>query len=72
VFGKSPEPLVKKVGTRWFVTPGSIGAPQGGAAVLDDAGEEIVASIYGPDGRCTLSEPIAIARAAKMKIQGGA
>jgi hypothetical protein len=71
IFGKSPEPLVKKVGTRWFVTPGAIGSPGGGAAVLDDSGEEIVASIYGADGRRSFSEPIAIARAAKMKIQGG-
>lgn len=72
VFGKSPEPLVKKVGTRWFMTPGVIGSNGGGSAVLDDSGEEIVASIYALDGRCTFSEPIAIARAAKMKIQGGA
>ncbi|HEY2512795.1 MAG TPA: hypothetical protein VGI39_18140 [Polyangiaceae bacterium] len=72
VFGKSPEPLVKKVGTRWFMTPGVIGSAGGGAAVLDDSGEEIVASIYGADGRCSFSEPIAIARATKMKIQGGA
>ena len=71
VYGKSPEPLVKKVGTRWFMTPGSIGSPGGGAAVLDDDAEEIVASIYGREGARTLREPIAIARAAKMKIQGG-
>ena len=72
VYGKSPEPLVKKVGTRWFVTPGAIGCPGGGAAILDDDGEEIVARIYAADGTCTLTEPIAVARAAKLKIQGGA
>jgi hypothetical protein len=71
VYGKSLEPLVKKVGTRWFVTPGVIGSPGGGAAVLDDGGEEIVASFYGKDGACSHSEALAIARAAKMKIQGG-
>jgi hypothetical protein len=72
IYGKSPEPLVKKVGQRWFVTPGSIGSAGGGVGVLDDDAEEIVATIYSPDGTRTLSEPIAIARAAKMKIQGGA
>jgi hypothetical protein len=72
VYGKSTEPLLKKVGTRWFMSPGSIGAAAGGAAVLDDGAEEIVASIYAPDGSCTTTEPIAIARATKMKIQGGA
>jgi hypothetical protein len=71
VYGKSSEPLVKKIGARWFVTPGSINSPGGGAAVLDDDGEEIVASVYAADGSCTLREPIAIARATKMKIQGG-
>jgi hypothetical protein len=71
VYGKSPEPLVKKVGNRWFVTPGSIGSPGGGIGILDDTGEEIVASVYALDGSRTLSETIAVARATKMKIQGG-
>ncbi len=71
VYGKSPEPLVKKVGNRWFVTPGAIGAAGGGIGVLDDTGEEIVASVYALDGSRTLSETIAVARATKMKIQGG-
>ena len=71
VYGKSPEPLVKKVGARWFVTPGVIGSKGGGVGVLDDSAEEIVASIYALDGTRTISETIAVARAAKMKIQGG-
>ena len=60
-----------KVGTRWFMTPGAIGSAGGGAAVLDDTAEEIVATVYGADGSCTMTEPIAIVRATKMKIQGG-
>jgi hypothetical protein len=72
VYGKSHEPMVKKVGgSRWFVTPGTIGCKGGGSAVLDDGGEEIVASIYAGDGSLTHKEPIAISRATKMKIQGG-
>ena len=71
VYGKSPEPLVKKVGTRWFMTPGVIGCAGGGIGLLDDGGEEIVASIHALDGSRTLTETIAVARAAKMKIQGG-
>ena len=72
IYGRSPEPLVKRIGARWFVTPGSAGVLGGGAAVLDDDAEEIVASVYGPDGTCTMKETIAIQRATKMKIQGGA
>jgi hypothetical protein len=71
VYGKSPEPLVKKVGNRWFVTPGTIGSAGGGIGILDDGAEEIVASVYALDGSRTLSEPIAVARTTKMKIQGG-
>jgi hypothetical protein len=71
VYGKSAEPLVKKVGTRWFMTPGVIGCAGGGIGLLDDGGEEIVASIHAPDGTRTVTETIAVARAAKMKIQGG-
>ena len=72
VYGKSPEPLVKKVGNRWFLTPGTLDAPGGGIGVLDDSGEEIVASIYALDGSRTLSEALAVPRATKLKIQGGA
>jgi hypothetical protein len=44
----------------------------GGLAILDDDGEEIVASVYALDGTCTLKETISIQRTTKMKIQGGA
>ena len=71
VYGKSADPLVKKVGNRWFMTPGTIGCTGGGIGVLDDGAEEIVASVYALDGTRTLSETVAVARAAKMKIQGG-
>jgi hypothetical protein len=71
VYGKSPEPLVKKVGNRWFLTPGAIGSPGGGIAILDDGAEEIVGSIYSLDGKCTFSETLIVPRATKMKIQGG-
>jgi hypothetical protein len=72
LFGKSPEPLIKKVGNRWFLTPGTIGSPGGGIAVIDDGGEELVATIHAPSGQRTFSETLVVPRATKMKIQGGA
>jgi hypothetical protein len=72
VFGKSVEPLVKKIGTRWFVSPGHIGSPTGGVGVLDDEGAEIVCTIYDGTGTPTLREPLATARATKVRVQGGA
>ena len=72
VYGKSSEPLVKKVGNRWFLSPGAIGSPGGGVGILDDGSEEIIASIYALDGTCTSSETLVVPRTTKMKIQGGA
>jgi len=45
VFGKSAEALTRRVGKRWFVSPGS--APSGGALLLDDAQEPVLATLYG-------------------------
>ncbi len=70
VYGKSPMPLVRKVGTRWFVSPGSVRSGSGGAAVLDDSGEDILATVYTLDGLVTLQETIVVARATKMRVQG--
>jgi hypothetical protein len=71
VFGKSAEPVVKKIGARWFVSPGHVGCVGGSIAVLDDEGEDIVASVYDLEGTCSMRETLAAPRAAKMKIQGG-
>ena len=46
VYGRSTGPLVRKIGPRWFLTPGPVDSPRGGAAVLDDSGEEVVATVY--------------------------
>jgi hypothetical protein len=72
VYGKSDQPLVKKIGTRWFVSPGQIGRESGGLAVLDDAGEDILATIYDVEGKVTTTETLTVQRAAKVRIQGGA
>ena len=72
VFGKSSEPLVKKIGTRWFVSPGHIGAPGGGLAVLDDEDAEVVCTVYDAAGKTTAKETLTVARATKIRVQGGA
>jgi hypothetical protein len=72
VYGKSDNPLVKKIGTRWFVTPGVIGCQGGGIGVLDDEGDEIIATIYDGNGNITTTEPLSVQRATKVRVQGGA
>ncbi|HZU84149.1 MAG TPA: hypothetical protein VE987_14570 [Polyangiaceae bacterium] len=69
VYGKSPAPLVRSIGPRWFVTPGPIACPGGGSAVLDDSGDDVLATVYDVDGRASLSETLTIRRAAKLSVQ---
>lgn len=70
-FGKNDAPLVKKIGTRWFMSPGLIGA-EGGLAVLDDETDEVVATVYDGTGTARQREVLSQARTAKMRVQGDA
>jgi len=71
-FGKSDGPLVKKIGARWFVTPGPIGSAGGGLAVLDDEGEEVTVTIYDSQGNTSQKETLTTTRGTKMRVQGDA
>jgi hypothetical protein len=70
VYGKSEEPLVKKIGPRWFLSPGRVGSPGGGALVLDDEQEDVVATFFDRDGQPHKREALQVTRAAKMRVQG--
>jgi predicted phosphodiesterase len=72
VYGKAETPLIKKIGGRWFVTPGVIGSPGGGLAVIEDDRDEVIATVYDGTGKPTTKETLTLQRAAKMRIQGGA
>ncbi|MBX3223173.1 MAG: hypothetical protein KF795_21860 [Labilithrix sp.] len=63
LFGKSEGPLIRKVGARWFVTPGPIGSRGGGLAVLDDEQNEVVVTIYDGAGKPTHREALGSLRA---------
>ncbi len=69
-YGKSEGPLVKKIGQRWFLTPGPIGSAGGGAIVLDDSSDEVVASFYDAEGRPGQTLTLSTLRAAKLSVQG--
>jgi hypothetical protein len=72
LYGKSDQPMVKRIGTRWFVTPGKVGKESGGTCVLDDGGDEVTVTMYGVDGKPTHHEALTLTRSTKMRIQGGA
>jgi hypothetical protein len=68
VYGKSAAPLAKKIGPRWFLTPGPI-ASTGGGAVLDDSGEDVLVTLYDVDGHEKTSTTLAVPRTAKLNVQ---
>ena len=69
-FGKSDGPLIRKIGARWFVTPGPIGCEGGGIVVLDDEKDDITITIYDSAGKATQTEALSVSRAPKMRVQG--
>lgn len=69
VFGKSAAPLVRRVGSRVFVAPGTIGVEGGGLAILDDEGGGIRIEVRDGTGQVALSEHVA--PVAKVKVQAG-
>jgi hypothetical protein len=70
IYGKSDGALVKKIGQRWFLTPGPIGCEGGGAMVLDDSDDEVVATVFDAAGRASRSEVLTVNRTAKLSVQG--
>jgi hypothetical protein len=70
IYGRSAGPLIKKIGQRWFLTPGPIGCEGGGAIVIEDSDDGIVATVYDAAGRASRSEVLAAARTAKLSVQG--
>ena len=70
IYGKSPEPLVKQIGSRWFLSPGKIGSPGGGSLVLDDDDDEVIATFYGAGGVISRTKKLPTARGARMRVQG--
>ena len=70
IYGKGEGALLKKIGPRWFMTPGPVGAPGCGALVLDDSGERVVATLYDASGRAGATHTLSTGHMAKMSVQG--
>lgn len=70
VYGKSALPVAKRVNSRWFVSPGHVGG-NGGVAVIDDEGDEIVLTVFDMNGRQAMTEALTVQRATKVRVQGG-
>jgi hypothetical protein len=70
IYGKGDAPLVRKIGPRWFLSPGPIGCPGGGGLVIDDTGDELTATIHDVDGRAAMTEKLGSRSAVKMSVKG--
>lgn len=71
VFGRADEPLVRRVGSRTFVTPGPISADGGGLLLLEDGPGGLLIEVRGTSGKVVASDTHVIgAGGAKLKVQG--
>lgn len=71
VYGKSPTPLVKQIGSRWFVTPGSVVCPTGGLMVIADEGEDVTVELFDARGKSMKTERLEMKVRATTTVQGG-
>lgn len=70
IFGKSPEPVIHRVGPRTFVSPGPIDGPAGVALAEDEPGGGIVLSMFDASGNARQRELLAVARTGKLRVTG--
>lgn len=68
IFGRSREPLVKLIGRRWFLSPGSF--PNHGVMIVDDAEEKLRAITYGPDFEPLDSQVLSAPKSLRMRVAG--
>ncbi len=68
VFGKSAQPLVKQVGSRWFLAPGHL--DHFGVMTLEDHDDGIHLTLFDSAGREVRRERLIAARQAKLRVSG--
>jgi hypothetical protein len=68
LYGKSDAPVAKRIGPRWFLSPGPVGVEGGGALVLDDSSDDVVATFYDLEGREIRRQPLGSARAGVFSV----
>jgi hypothetical protein len=71
VFGRSDEPLLRRVGSRTFVTPGPVTSEAGGLLLLEASAAGVHIEVRGSSGNVVASDTHVIgAGGAKLKVQG--
>lgn len=70
VFGKSKVPLVKQVGSRWFLSPGY--GEEGGMMTIEDTEAGVDLTLYDHHHAVVRRERLGTSRGAKLKVSGSA
>lgn len=70
VFGRSRSPIVKQVGQRWFLSPGSFAEPAGGLMILEDLDEGVILTCYDGALAEVRTERLPMLRGAKLRVSG--
>lgn len=68
IYGKSRRPLIKLIGRRWFLSPGSF--PHHGVMMIDDADERLQAIAFDRDFKESESQYLTAPRALRMRATG--
>lgn len=68
IFGKSREPLVKQIGRRWFLSPGSF--PEHGIMLIDDEAEELRAVVLDQAFNQVSAHELTAPRGLRMHVMG--
>jgi hypothetical protein len=68
IFGKSRDALIKQVGRRWFLSPGSF--PEAGTMVVDDEEDELRACAFDAEFQPTRRHVLSAPKALKMRVTG--
>jgi hypothetical protein len=68
LFGKSRGAIVKQVGQRWFLSPGSF--DEAGLMTLDDDGDGVALTLYDKNLDLLRSEQLTMSRGTKLKVSG--
>jgi len=67
VFGKSDEPTVKPIGSRWFLSPGPLGPH--GVMLLEDGPSGVELSLFDSECREVRRERLVAPTGARLKVQ---
>ncbi len=68
VFGKSKEALVKRVGRRWFISPGSFG--EAGVMILDDHDNGIYVTPFDQNLKPKQRTRLSTSRGVRLRVSG--